>query len=71
MALTSVCQVPVWPSLVVLLGGPHVQWLSLKGILMEVFGFCHASGSNSGALVFGFRMCCVVAKPGLVASPDS
>lgn len=29
------------------------------------------SGSSSRALVFGFRMCCVVAEPRLVASPDS
>lgn len=48
-----------------------MQWLSLKGVLMEVFGLCHMSGSKSRALVFGFRMRCAVAKPRLVASPDS
>lgn len=36
-----------------------------------MFGLCHVSGSNSRALVFGFRMHCVVAKPRLVASPES
>lgn len=38
---------------------------------MEVFGLCHASGSNSRAMVFGFRMRCMVANPRLVPFPDS
>lgn len=54
-----------------LLGCPHVRRLSLKGVLMEVLDCCHTSDSNSRALAFGFRMCCVVAKPGLVASLNS
>ena len=38
---------------------------------MELFGLCHPNGSHSRALAFGFRMRCVVAKPRLVACPDS
>lgn len=38
---------------------------------MELPGLCPRSGSNSGVLVFGFRMRCVVAKRRLVVSPDS
>lgn len=53
----GVCQVPArllwWLSL----GGPHVRGLSLWGILMEVFGLCHAGGSNSRAPVFQNARC--------------
>ena len=71
LAQTRFCQAPAWPFHWFVLGHLCVQWLSLKGILMELPGLCPRSGSNSRVLVFGFRMRCVVAKQRLVVSPAS